>query len=73
MKLVWERYAGTPKTLYARMSYEHGAVTQTGLTEGHLIPVQQWCEENDCGVRLSFDMFRFRNKAEMSAFLLKWG
>lgn len=73
MKLTWERYVGTPKTLYARISYEHGAVTITGLTEDLLIPVQKWCEENNCGCRLSFDTFRFRNQVEMSAFLLKWG
>lgn len=73
MKLVWERYIGTPRTLYARLAYDHGAVTMTGMTESHLVPVHKWCEENDCGVRVSFDMFTFRNQAEMSAFLLKWG
>lgn len=73
MKLVWERYVGTPRSLYARMSYDHGAVTLTGLREEDLVPVQRWCEENDCGIRLSFDTFRFRSKEEISMFLLKWG
>ena len=73
MKLVFERFLGTPRTLYARMSYPHGAITMTGMTEEHIVPVQRWCEENNCGERISFDMFRFRNQAEMSAFLLKWG
>lgn len=73
MKLVWERYIGTPLTLYARMLYDHGAVTMSGMTENHLVSVQQWCDENDCGERISYDMFRFRNRAEMTSFLLKWG
>lgn len=73
MKLTWERYTGTPRTLYARMAYDHGAVTLTGIKEEHLIPVQKWCEENNCGTRLAFDTFRFRNQQEMTVFLLKWG
>lgn len=72
MKLVWEKYVGRPRSLYARMSYEHGAVTVTGLNESHLVPVQQWCQENDCGKRISYDTFVFRNLTEMSVFLLKW-
>lgn len=73
MRLAWEKYDSRPLTLYARMAYEHGAITPTGLREDHLVPVQEWCEENRCGVRTSFDMFKFKNEKEMSIFLLKWG
>jgi len=72
MKLAWESYPETPLVLYARMAYEHGAVTPTGLRSEHLDPVQDWCVQNRCGVRTSFDMFKFRNEKELAMFLLRW-
>ena len=44
----------------------------TGISEGDMDPVQAWCEENNCGVRTSFDTFKFKNKKEMTMFLLRW-
>jgi hypothetical protein len=72
-KLVWEPGRRIYPTLVARVYYEHGAVTPTGLRETDLDPIQAWCEENNCGVRMSFDEFKFRNGEEISLFLLKWG
>jgi len=43
-----------------------------GLTEGDLDPVHEWCKETNIGRRTGFDTFRFRNKTEMSLFLLRW-
>lgn len=34
--------------------------------------VEQWCQTNDCGVRLSFNAFRFRTEQERTFFLLRW-
>lgn len=45
----------------------------TGLSESDLDPIQEWCEQHNCGVRTSFDSFRFRNKKEITMFLLRWG
>ena len=59
--------------LIVYLEYDHGAITATGLREEHLIPVQQWCEENHCGERISFDMWKFKHKQDLTAFLLKWG
>jgi hypothetical protein len=73
MKLVWQRDTPTSLTLYARLSYDHGPITQTGLRDHDLDPVQDWCVANRCGRRTSFEMFKFRNEAELSMFLLKWG
>lgn len=72
MKLVWREYNHQPLVLVGMMEYDHGAVTPTGLREEHFVPVQQWCVDHRCGQRISFDMFRFRNRKEMSAFLLRW-
>jgi len=43
-----------------------------GLRDTDLDPVQNWCVENRCGVRVSFDQFEFRNQDELAFFLLKW-
>ena len=74
MKIVWERVFETyPLILYARIAYDHGPVTQTGLRDHDLDPIQDWCVANRCGVRTAFDTFKFRNERELSIFLLKWG
>lgn len=31
-----------------------------------------WCSQHDCGQRVAYDMFAFRNQKEVSMFLLKW-
>ena len=72
MKLAWIEPKNQPTVLYANCAYDHGAVTPTGLREEFLEPVQKWCEENKCGVRISFDMFRFKTREEMTMFLLRW-
>jgi hypothetical protein len=72
VKLIWERDTTFPLILIARMAYEHGAVTLTGLRDTHLDPVQDWCVANKCGRRTAFDTFKFRNEEELTMFLLKW-
>lgn len=72
MKIVWERDTSKSLILYARISYDHGPVTQTGLRDHDLDPIQDWCVQNQCGQRTSFEQFRFRNEQELSMFLLKW-
>ena len=72
MKLAWQKHE-RPFYLCARIHHDNGAITPTGLREEHLVPVQAWCVENQCGIRTSFDMFRFRDEKEMSMFLLRWG
>ena len=73
MKIVWQRDTEKSLVLYARLSYDHGPITQTGLRDHDLDPVQEWCMHNRCGRRTSFEQFRFRNEAEVTMFLLKWG
>jgi len=62
--------------LSARMkvnSYESDKFFVTGLSEEDIDPIQSWCEKHNCGRRTSFDTFRFKNKKEITMFLLKWG
>jgi len=72
MKIVWERDTARSLILWARMSYDHGPITQTGLRSHDLDPVQEWCVENKCGRRIAFEMFKFRNEQEVTMFLLRW-
>lgn len=37
-----------------------------------LFEITQWCKENDCGVRMSYDLFRFEDRAQVTMFLLRW-
>jgi predicted RNA-binding Zn ribbon-like protein len=32
----------------------------------------EWCRKNDCGWRTSYDRFKFRNKEDMTMFILRW-
>jgi hypothetical protein len=72
-KLVWKEHKHKPLVLHAGLEYTNGAVTQTGLRETDLDPVQEWCTTSKCGVRISFDMFKFKSRSEITAFLLVWG
>lgn len=58
-------------------SEEHYINTFADLSENEdeqIIPqMARWCEDNDCGYRTSYDTFKFRNKEQMTLFLLRWG
>lgn len=44
-----------------------------GISERDMDPIQKWCVANSCGVRTSFDTFKFKSEKEISMFLLRWG
>ncbi len=69
-KITWIPAAGRC-TLAARLESEPYQWL-VGISEHDIDPVQEWCEEHNCGKRISFDTFRFRNKKEITMFLLKW-
>jgi hypothetical protein len=43
-------------------------------TSTHLLldNIAKWCSDNKCGRRISYDIFKFKNKKQMTLFLLKW-
>jgi hypothetical protein len=53
-------------------NYEGDKNFVVGLSEQDMDPIQKWCEQHNCGKRRSFDTFRFRNKKEITMFLLRW-
>jgi hypothetical protein len=34
--------------------------------------MQEWCTENECGWRTSYDTFKFRNQDQLLMFVLRW-
>ena len=43
-----------------------------GLEEKDLLPIQHWSEQTGCGKRTSFDVWKFKNKEELTLFRLRW-
>jgi hypothetical protein len=41
-------------------------------SEQQMVEIQVWCEEHQCGVRMSFDRIVFKTEAELDMFMLKW-
>jgi hypothetical protein len=46
--------------------------TLWGLREEDMDPIQEWCERNNCGKRMSFDTWHFRSAKYKTMFLLRW-
>jgi hypothetical protein len=62
MKVEWTRYK---KQLSAKVTFD--------TTEQYFATIQQWCNEHDCGRRTSYDTFKFKTRADITMFLLRWG
>ena len=70
VKIKWEQFK--PNWLRATSDEVLPRGRVWGLNEYDLDPIQYWCKEHNCGTRMSFDMFKFRNKKEITMFLLRW-
>jgi hypothetical protein len=70
VKIIWERLPGLQ--LRARSDTVPPRGRAWGLDEHDIDPIQKWCEEHNCGVRTSFDIFKFRKPSDISMFLLRW-
>lgn len=76
MKQIYWIETAKRLTLSARMritNVDKDRSFVTGLSEHDVDPIQAWCEEHSCGRRTSFDTFQFKNKVQMTMFLLRWG
>jgi len=52
---------------------EHWINTFADLSEGYYLDeMGKWCEENECGHRTAYNEFKFRNKDQLSYFILRW-
>jgi hypothetical protein len=43
-----------------------------GLRDSDMTAVQEWSDEFNCGKRMSFDVWKFKNRKSITMFLLRW-
>jgi hypothetical protein len=71
LKIKWQRLPGLKLQAYVddiRPENRPGR----GLRETDMDPVQAWTEECGCGVRLSFNVWLFKNEKQITMFLIRW-
>jgi hypothetical protein len=68
-KIKWQELPGNKLQAYAEVGSRG---FERGLRDSDMEPIQEWCEAHQCGRRMSFNLFYFKNKAEISMFLLRW-
>jgi hypothetical protein len=69
LKIQWERLSNNRLRAVCRGNNTHFDLLQ----ESDMDPIQIWCEEHRCGVRTSFDTFKFKDKKHLTIFILRWG
>ena len=70
-KIKWQRLPGLKLQAYVddiRPENRPGR----GLGESDMDPIQAWSEECRCGVRMSFNVWLFKNEKQITMFLIRW-
>ena len=70
-KIKWQRLPGLKLQAYVddvRPENRPGR----GLQETDMDPIQAWTEECRCGVRMSFNVWLFKNEKQITMFLIRW-
>jgi hypothetical protein len=68
LKIQWERLGNNQLRAVCRSDNTHFDLLQ----ESDMDPIQDWCFAHNCGLRTSFDTFKFQNKKQITMFLLRW-
>ena len=68
-KILWAKVGSNELRAYNEVAPRG---FESGLREEDMDPIQQWSTENKCGVRISFDTWKFKNPREITMFLLRW-
>jgi len=69
-KIKWQRLPGLRLQAYTDDVAPRGF--ERGLNETDMDPVQTWTEECNCGTRMSFNVWKFKNEKHITMFLMKW-
>ena len=70
IKIQWKRLPGFKLQAYVEDVAPRGF--EIGIRERDMDPIQEWSDKNSCGVRISFNTWKFKKPKEMTVFLLKW-
>ena len=68
-KIIWHQLPGR-KLKATWLPQARGF--EMGLKESDMDPIQKWCQDSNCGKRISFDMFQFKTDKQITMFLLRW-
>jgi hypothetical protein len=69
-KIKWQRLPGLKLQAYTDDVAPRGF--ERGLNESDMDPVQAWSVECNCGVRMSFNVWKFKNEKQITMFLIRW-
>ena len=69
-KIKWQRLPGLKLQAYTDDVAPRGF--ERGLNEDDMDPVQAWSVECNCGTRMSFNVWKFKNEKQITMFLIKW-
>jgi len=59
--------------IYVQFYYEpHPLMIDSVPPDDFFLSVVEWCKENKCGKRMSYDMFKLKNEQELMIFMLRW-
>jgi hypothetical protein len=68
--IKWQRLPGLKLQAYTDDVAPRGF--ERGLNETDMDPVQAWTEECNCGTRMSFNVWKFKNEKQITMFLIRW-
>jgi len=69
-KIKWQRLPGFKLQAYVDEVGARGF--ERGLNESDMDPVQAWSTECNCGVRMSFNVWKFKSAKQITMFLMRW-
>ena len=69
-KIKWQRLPGFKLQAYVDEIQPRGF--ERGLRESDMDPVQAWTTECNCGTRMSFNVWKFKNEKQITMFLIRW-
>jgi len=69
-KIKWQKLPGLKLQAYTDDVAPRGF--ERGLRESDMDPIQAWSQECNCGTRMSFNVWHFKSKKEITMFLLRW-
>ena len=69
-QIKWQRLPGLKLQAYTDDVAPRGF--ERGLNESDMDPVQAWTTECNCGTRMSFNVWQFKNEKQITMFLIRW-